>query len=384
MRKEQRDILFQAFTQGDTSTTRKFGGTGLGLCISQQIIELMHGQIFVESEFEKGSKFTFTTLMELAPNQTTNPLILPDNLKGLNVLIVDDCEQSRSIMSSLIERFGFCQESVDSGMAALSLLKGYQRQNKIIDLAIIDMKMKEMDGLETAMGIRGDLNLDFPIILMTSAFTDFALPGTDTPLINGFIAKPITASALLNSIMDVFDENAIIKTIPEFNTIAQNDEYKKLLGGATILVVEDNRVNQEVAVEILKTIGITARIAFDGAEAVKAVSEETFDAILMDIQMPNMDGYEATRRIRKIKDFQSLPIIAMTASVMLQDENRCIEAGMNGFVPKPIRQEKLFSTLLKFIRPELESEFSATLSGQLSLLPVCSALFYQILPISLL
>jgi len=199
---------------------------------------------------------------------------------------------------------------------------------------------------------------------MTSAFTDFALPDADSPVVNGYIAKPITASSLLNSIMDVFDEKAIIKAIPEFDTITQHTEYKKLLGGLTILVVEDNRVNQEIAVEILKTIDITARIACDGEEAVKAVAKETFDAVLMDIQMPNMDGYEATRRIRRIKDFQSLPIIAMTASVALQDENRCIEAGMNGFVPKPIRQEKLFSTLLKFIRPELESEFSETVLRQ--------------------
>jgi two-component system sensor histidine kinase/response regulator len=364
MRKDQRDLLFQAFTQGDTSTTRKFGGTGLGLCISQQVIELMHGQIFVESEFGKGSKFTFTTLMELAPNQTTSPLILPDNLIGLNVLIVDDSEESRKIMSSLIERFRFCPESVDSGMAAISLLKEYQKQGKIIDLAIIDMKMKEMDGVETAMEIRGDLSLEFPIILMTSAFTDFALPGADTPVIDGFIAKPVTASSLLNTIMNVFDENAISKSIPEFDAAGRQSDYKKFLSGLTILVAEDNRVNQEIAVEILKSVDITAQIAVDGVEAVKAVSEKSFDAVLMDIQMPNMDGYEATRKIREMEDRQSLPIIAMTASALMQDENRCIEAGMNGFVPKPVRQEKLFSTLLKFTHPELESEFSAMILRQ--------------------
>ncbi len=358
MHKDQRDLLFQAFTQGDTSTTRKFGGTGLGLSISQQIVKLMHGQIFVESEFGEGSKFTFTTVIDLQPNQTASPLILPENLKGLNVLIVDDITESRKILSSLIERFGFYAESVESGTTAIRLLKELQLQDKIIGLAIIDMKMKGMNGVETAMEIRGDLHLKFPIIIMTSAFADFALPGADNPVIDGFIAKPVTASSLLNSIMDVFGEKTTRKSIPESDTAARHREYKKLLSGLKILVAEDNRVNQELAVEILKSVGITAKIAADGVQAVKAVSKETFDAVLMDIQMPNMDGYEATRKIRKIKDFQSLPIIAMTASAVMQDEKRCIEAGMNGFVPKPVRQEKLFRTLLKNIRPEHESELS--------------------------
>ncbi len=359
MQKDQRDLLFQAFTQGDTSTTRKFGGTGLGLCISQQIAELMHGQIFVESEFGKGSKFTFTTVMKLPPDQPPSPLILPERLKGLNVLIIDDCAESRAILASIVEKFGFCAVSVASGMSAINLLKEYQQQDKTFDLAIIDMKMQGMDGVETAMEIRGDLYLKFPIILMTSAFTDLALPGTDNPVIDGFITKPITASSLLNSIMDVFEEKSIQESMPESDAAARHREYKKLLGGLKILVAEDNRVNQEIAVEILKSVGITAKIAPDGAETVKAVTREFFDAVLMDIQMPNMDGYEATRKIRKNKDFKSLPIIAMTASAVLKDEKRCIEAGMNGFVPKPVRQEKLFETLLKHIRPELESELPA-------------------------
>ncbi len=358
MRKEQRDLLFQAFTQGDTSTTRKFGGTGLGLCISQQIVERMNGQIFVESEFGKGSKFTVSTVMKLPPDQSKRPLVLPENLKGLNVLIVDDSPESRGILSSLIERFGFYEESAASGMSAITLLKESRQKEKAIDLAVIDMKMPGMDGLETAMEIRGDLNLKFPIILMTSAFTDFSMPGADTTAIDGFIAKPVTASSLFNAIMDILGEKPIRPAAPETEAAARHREYKTLLNGLKILVAEDNRVNQELAVEILKSIGITVRIASDGAEAVKAVSNETFDAVLMDIQMPNMDGYEATRRIREIKDFQALPIIAMTASAMMSDEKRCRDVGMNGFVPKPIRQENLFGTLLKFVRPGLVSELS--------------------------
>jgi len=358
MRKEQRDLLFQAFTQGDTSTTRKFGGTGLGLCISQQIVELMHGQIFVESEFNEGSTFTFTTILALPPNQKTSPLILPEKLKGLNVLIVDDSEESRKILSSLIKRFGFHPESVESGILAVKRLKEYREQGKNIDLAIIDMKMKGINGVETAMEIRGELNLTIPIILMTNAFNDFALLDSGSPVIDGLIAKPVTASTLFNSIMDVFEEKSVQKTMPESDMMARHRMFKELLSGLKILVAEDNRVNQELAVEILKSVGITAKIAGDGAEAVKAVSKENFDAVLMDIHMPNMDGYEATQKIRRKKDRQTLPIIAMTASVLTNDEQRCLEAGMNGFVPKPVRQEMLFSALIKHVRPELEFKLS--------------------------
>ncbi len=358
MRKDQRDLLFQAFTQGDTSTTRKFGGTGLGLCISQQIIELMHGQIFVESEFNEGSRFTFTTVMGLPPNQRTNPLILPENLKGLHVVIVDDCAQSRTILSSLIKRFGFYPEAIESGTAAINRLKEYRRQNKSIDLAIIDMKMKGMNGVETAINIRKDLSPAIPIILMTNAFNDFVLPETGNPVINELIAKPITASALFNAIMDVFEEKSVQKTVPVSDIAARHRIFKELLSGLKILVAEDNRVNQELAVEVLKSVGIFAKIAADGAEAVKAVSREHFDAVLMDIHMPNMNGYDATRKIRQIKGRQSLPIIAMTASVLTNDKEQCLNAGMNGFVAKPVRQEKLFTALVRHVRPELESRLS--------------------------
>jgi len=352
MTPEQRDLLFQAFTQGDTSTTRKFGGTGLGLCISQRLVDLMQGEITVTSEFGKGSEFIFTTRMLVPPDQTREPLILPENMKGLTVLIVDDCPESRDILTYIISHFGFSALAADSGMAAISMLKECQSQHKKIDLALIDMKMKGMNGWETALEIRNDLFLAMPIILMTSAISDIAPPSASQPTVDGFILKPVTASMLLNTMMDVFGQRPIQKDKARINAIVRRDRYKALLEGLKILVVEDNRVNQEIAVDILKSVGIDAQIASDGFEALDILSKEPFDAVLMDIQMPNMDGYEATRKIREMPQFKSLPIIAMTASVLMSDERYCLEAGMNGFVPKPIRQEKLFEALVYYLHLE--------------------------------
>ncbi|MFZ2633933.1 MAG: response regulator [Desulfosalsimonadaceae bacterium] len=353
MTPEQRDVLFQAFTQGDTSTTRKFGGTGLGLCISQRLVELMQGRITVTSEFGSGSEFIFTTRMLLPPDRMRETISLPENMKGLTILIVDDCAENRLILSSIIHNFGFSALIADSGMAAVSLLKDHRQQNKDIDLAVIDMKMTGMNGWETALEIRNDLFLNVPIILMTSAISDIALPTAAHQTVDGFIAKPVTASALLNTVMDVFGQRTVRKDKARSEAILRRDRYKSLLQGLKILVVEDNRVNQEIAVEILKSVGIDAHVASDGIEALRRLSKESFDALLMDIQMPNMDGYEATRKIRDMPHFQSLPIIAMTASVLMSDERQCLDAGMNGFVPKPIRQEKLFEALVRYLHPEV-------------------------------
>jgi CheY-like chemotaxis protein len=352
MTQEQRDLLFQAFTQGDTSTTRKFGGTGLGLCISQRLVDLMQGQITVTSEFGKGSEFIFTTRMLVSPDQTREPLILPESMKGLTVLVVDDCPESRDILAYIISNFDFSVLAADSGMAAMSMLKDSQKQRKKIDLVLIDMKMKGMTGWETALEIRNDLFLTMPIILMTSAISDIALPSAAQTVVDGFILKPITASMLLNTMMDVFGQRPVLKDKARSNAIVRRDRYKTLLEGLKILVVEDNRVNQEIACEILKSVGIDAHIAADGLEALDRLPKESFDAVLMDIQMPNMDGYEATRKIREMPQFKSLPIIAMTASVLMSDERHCLEAGMNGFVPKPIRQEKLFEALVLHLHLE--------------------------------
>lgn len=365
MTPEQRDLLFQAFTQGDTSTTRKFGGTGLGLCISQRLVELMGGEITVNSEFGTGSEFVFTAQMTQLLDQLRETLSLPENMRGLTILVVDDLAESRMILSSIIDRFGFSAISADSGPNAVSLLKTLQLERRRIDLAVIDMKMQGMNGWETAREIRDSLGLNVPVLLMTSALSDVALPDTAHQAVDGFIAKPVTASALLNAVMDVFGKRTAPADKARSHAIQRRNRYKSLLQGLNLLVVEDNRVNQEIALEILKSVDIEASIAPDGLEALRMLSEKSFDAVLMDIQMPNLDGYETTRRIREIPRFGSLPVIAMTASVMMSDEQQCIEAGMNGFIPKPIRQEQLFEALIRHLHPDampLEPAEPASLS----------------------
>lgn len=360
MTRDQRDLLFESFTQGDSSTTRKFGGTGLGLSISQQLVELMNGQIYVESHIGTGSKFTFTAQFERQPEQPAKDLFLNKNLKKLNILIVDDRAESRKILAQMINSFGFFSETADSGISAINLLKEFQQKEKSVDLAIIDMKMPNMDGLTTAIEIRNHLHLHLPVILMSDAIANIDLPDDETMPIAGLIAKPIIASSLFNSIVDVLEDTSVKTGKPLPETIARMNKEKspQSLNGLKVLVVEDNRVNQEITAEVLKSAGIDPCIAVDGIEAVKAVFNEHFDAVLMDIQMPNMDGYEATKKIRENKKFQSLPIIAMTASILASDEHKCLKAGMNGFVPKPIRQDKLFETLRQFVRPGIKTSWA--------------------------
>jgi two-component system, sensor histidine kinase and response regulator len=351
MTKQQLEILFQAFTQGDTSTTRKFGGTGLGLCISQQLVNLMSGEMQVKSEYGKGSEFIFTAQFELQPD-AQDEIVLPEELKGLQVLIVDDCQESRKILSAIVTSFGFCADTSESGEVAVEFLKALCQKQKTVDLAIIDFKMPGMHGLETAMTIRRSLSLKFPIILMIDFVDKSMLPNTAHAAVSRFLTKPVMASSLFNTILEVFGKKQIIKRVPDTYRVETLEGYRKALEGLKILVVEDNPINQEVTVEILKTVGVIPRLAKDGEEAIEAVMAEPYDAVLMDIQMPKMDGYEATRKIRENNQFQTLPIIAMTASALASDEKKCLDAGMNAYVTKPVQLKKLFQTLIHHALPK--------------------------------
>lgn len=352
MTKQQLEILFQAFTQGDTSTTRKFGGTGLGLCISQQLVNLMNGEIQVKSEYGKGSEFTFTAQFELQPDHLQDEIVLPDDLKGLQVLIVDDCQESRKVLSAIVASFGFCADTAESGEAAIEFLKAFGQKQKSVDLAIIDFKMPGMHGLDTAMSIRKDLSLDFPIILLIDFVDKSMLPDTAHAAVRCFLTKPVMASSLFNTVLEVFGKKPAIERTTAARITETLNGYRKALEGLKILVVEDNPINQEIAVEILKTVGVIPRVAKDGEQAIEAVSSESYDAVLMDIQMPRMDGYEATRKIRENERFQTLPIIAMTASALPSDEKKCMDAGMNAYVTKPVQLKKLFQALIHHALPK--------------------------------
>ncbi len=342
--------LFESFSQADASTTRKYEGAGLGLSICKKLVEMMDGKIWVESELGKGTTFTFTARFGLRPAEQERKLVLPLDVKGLKVLVVDDCAESRVIMQKMLESFGFRMESVSSGIESLNMLKESEARKEPFDLVMIDWLMPELDGIETSRRIRHDLKLTLPIIMMTAFGKEAEKIDAERAGVNVFLTKPISQSPLFNAIMDALGKEALERARKEKPITTMASIYKKRLRGIRILVAEDNPTNQAIVLAVLEKAGIVVEIADNGKKAVDAVRRNHFDAVLMDIQMPEMDGYEATRTIRQDPKFKSLPIIAMTAHAMKGDEEKCIHAGMDGHVSKPIDQDKLFHTLWRLLK----------------------------------
>ncbi len=378
MKPEYLKNLFNPFTQADASTTRKYGGTGLGLSISKQLVELMGGRIWAESELEKGSVFFFTVILGVQEDESNEALVMPEDVNRANALIVDDCEASRFITEKVLESFGCRAEHASTGENALARLKVKESEKPPFDFIIMDWRMPGMDGIETSRRIREELHMAVPIIMVTAFGREAIKLSAESTGINGFLSKPITASSLYYSILS----NAFGKDISGRRvfkrSLKKSPAVEASLAGIKILVAEDNPVNQIIAREVLKKAGIITEIANNGKEAVnivtengfnrkspgsKANGERRFDAILMDVQMPEMDGYEATIEIRKLEaedtknisgsksKIKRLPIVAMTAHAMKDDEEKCLDAGMDGYVAKPIIQAQLFSTLVELIPP---------------------------------
>ena len=343
--------LFKPFSQADVSTTRKYAGTGLGLSICKQLVDLMHGHIWVESELGKGSTFHFTATFKRRAKERKRGLIPPLDMQDLKILVVDDCPDSRIILQRILESFGFKPREASSGKEGLSILKEHLAGKEPFDLMIIDWRMPEMDGIEASKIIREDLKLNIPIILLTAFGREAEKLEAKKAGINAFLTKPIFQSTLFNAIMDAFGKESR-ETRPGKEITTKASIYKKRLKGVRILVAEDNPTNQEIAKAILEGAGITVEIVDNGEKAIEAARRDRFDAVLMDVQMPKMDGYEATASIRKIPELKSLPIIAMTAHAMKGDEEKCLEAGMDAYITKPINQDRLFQAIWRTIKSE--------------------------------
>ena len=342
--------LFEPFTQGDSSSTRQYEGTGLGLSICKKFVTMMHGNIDVLSTFGEGSTFTFTVRLVRAATPIGSMFDVPRDLRGLNVLVVDDCADSRDIMTKILASLDFKVETLATGTDALQRLAVDAAAEDPVDLILMDWKMPGMDGIEASKKIRGDLHLTLPIIMMTAFANEVHRSEAEEAGANGFLTKPIFQSTLFDAIMDAFGKQGQQKKGVKTDFTTRASMYKKRLKGCRILVAEDNVTNQEVARAILGGAGILVTIVVNGEEAVKAVKTRLYDAVLMDVQMPRMNGYQATRQIRKLPGCAELPIVAMTAHAMKGDEEKCLEAGMDGYVAKPINQDRFFYTLWRVLK----------------------------------
>ncbi|MBF0558050.1 MAG: response regulator [Nitrospirae bacterium] len=348
----QRNKLFTAFSQADSSTSRKYGGTGLGLTISKRLVEMMDGDIGVDSEAGVGSTFYFTAKFGLQTEQRRLTTSTEDVL-GMRVLVVDDNSSAREILLSMLLSLKFSAAAVSSGAEAIGELEQAQIEQKPYNMVLMDWKMPGMDGVETIKRIRSDPKLSHtPSFIMVTAYSrDELLQQLDNTKVEGLLVKPVSPSTLLDSILNAFGKE-VVQRPRQQQRQADYKEAEKLVKGAYLLLVEDNAVNQEVAIEILQDAGLRVDVADNGVEALQKVGLVEYDGVLMDCQMPVMDGFEATRRIREDKRFADLPILAMTANAMAGDKEKCIECGMNDHIAKPIDVVQLFTALAKWIKPK--------------------------------
>ncbi|MDO6445632.1 transporter substrate-binding domain-containing protein [Colwellia sp. 1_MG-2023] len=345
--KEKQKNLFERFSQADNSTTRKFGGTGLGLTISKQLVEMMGGEIGVKSTEGQGSTFWFTLNVENAHCALSKESL--DNLQDQKILIVDDNLTNRTLLTQLLNKWQAKSTAVDSGKNALITLNEAADQGSPFQIAILDMQMPEMDGVQLGKVIKSKKNLaDTRLVMLTSQ----GLRG-DSDLLkavgfNGYLNKPIDESILYKTLKKVSGVNASDKKLTNHLTAHQIPQFK-----ARVLVVEDNAINQRVAQGLLQKFGIQVDVAANGKEALSSLKDLPFDLVLMDCQMPIMDGYEATKNIRAEHSEvlnRKIPIIAMTANSMKGDQAKCISVGMDDFISKPVNPNKLEEVLTRWLK----------------------------------
>ncbi|RFO98180.1 hypothetical protein DIC66_05560 [Rhodoferax lacus] len=353
---EQMGRLFKSFEQADSSTTRQYGGTGLGLAISRSLAYSMGGQVGVESQLGQGSTFWFTARLGIGSPEKiiTRPSV---DLHGCRVLVVDDNDAAALVLCDLLLELGFAAEHVSSGAAALQVLGQADGNNAPFDFVMMDWQMPEMDGLETVRALRRMHPKSLPMVLMVTAHRRQELVNSAELLgIRYVLAKPVNGSVLINTMMQLMGHapREVLRG-PQSPAASALEASMATLRGMRILLVEDNEINQLVAGELLREVGLVVEMADNGQIGVNQVHArhwdgQPYDIILMDMQMPVMDGITATRLLRETYSQQDLPIVAMTANAMQADRDRCLAAGMNGFVSKPIDPEELWRALLAVAR----------------------------------
>ncbi|MBV5318615.1 MAG: response regulator [Desulfobulbaceae bacterium] len=349
LQQEEAKRLFSAFSQADDSITRKYGGTGLGLAISKQLTELMGGRIWIESEPGKGAEFIFTANLRLAEATPERKPRSSKPLRGLRALVVDDNEAAREVLSSMLQSWKIEVDTAVDGKSAICRLEQAIQQKCPYDVVLLDWIMPGIDGIETARRIKANAALSkVPAMLMVTANgrEEAYLEAGEVGL-QGFLLKPVYASVMYNTLLDILG----IETVSGPQILKEQTGTADLatIRGAHILLVDDNSINQEVASEFLLEAGMAVTIASSGRECLNALQQGTFDLVFMDIQMPEMDGLEVTRRIRQDSQYKDLPIIAMTAHAMAGDKDKSLAAGMNDHITKPINQAILNQALKMWI-----------------------------------
>jgi two-component system sensor histidine kinase/response regulator len=347
---EQIKNLFSPFQQADVSTTRKFGGTGLGLVICRRIVEMMDGDLILESTPGKGSTFSFNAFFNLAETTEEDEQILASEINGRKALLVDDSESARLVLHEMLSSIGFNVLVAKDAFEAIEIFEIEQQSEEKLTLLVVDWQMPGMDGLQLVREIKAKEGLDVPAVLMVTAYgLETVKEAAKQKMIDGVLLKPINHSTLHDTLNSIFHLKKMNNPL-ELNAPLNVDEFKKHLTGVKILLAEDNDINLQLAMELLEDVGVLVDVAHNGFEAVQKATMQQYDLVLMDIQMPEMDGLAATKQIRQDARLRSLPILAMTAHAMKGEKEKSIAAGMNDHITKPIDPEVLYQTIVKNVR----------------------------------
>jgi signal transduction histidine kinase/DNA-binding response OmpR family regulator len=345
---DQRDRIFEAFVQADSSSKRRFGGTGLGLAISSRFVQLMNGRIWVDPEVSLGSAFHFTAEFPTSSNQKAPPLA-EEALRDQDVLVVDDNATNRRILQQMLLKWGMRPALAASGAEAMRVMRDRVAAGSQFALLLVDSRMPEMDGFELVAEIERDPRLAATPIMMLSSVELLAADREHRATLSCYVVKPVTAATLLRAVLQVLGKAAPV-TVRIQGTSHSGRPLR-------ILLAEDNVVNQKLATRLLERLGHSVAVVSNGNEAVEAYCRESFDVILMDVQMPGMNGYEATESVRKREgESAHIPIIALTANAMKGDRELCLAAGMDDYLSKPIRKDQLEAVIRRWTEVPAESQ----------------------------
>ncbi len=345
--------IFESFTQADGSTNRRYGGTGLGLSISKRLVEVMGGRIDLESQLGKGSRFWFTVTLEKQKDFIDVPSLLSRyDMPGKRILVVDDNKTSRIILVKMLESLGCSVKAVESGAEALQILKKVAGGERPFDMVLLDMQMPEMNGEETLIAIKDDPNLKcIPVVILTSIGIRGDAARLETLGCSGYLLKPVKPSQLVDVIVTILSQKEDETKVKSISIVTRHTLAEQKHRKFRILVAEDNLMNQKLAVTILKKAGCWVDAVENGLMTIEALKRSAYDMVFMDIQMPEMDGFEATRAIREMEgENKHTPIIAMTAHAMKGDRERCLQGGMDDYISKPINAQEIINTIEKWIK----------------------------------